>query len=143
MAKGKFGIGRSLNVGAGIFVIVGAIILVIWLAQRLGILAAFRAAAPSLGAAPSGSATPIGGGQFGPSNGDRPPASSGPIGGYIVAPSQPMSAAPSQTTYKSTAPIPGFSPTTREVAFDPRFGLFNTEAINRAAMGPGWVPYNG
>jgi hypothetical protein len=70
------------------------------------------------------------------------PTSALPVSPVIVPASQPMSAAPSQVTYISPTDIPGFSVGTRAVAYDPRFGLFDTAAINKAAMGPSWTPYN-
>ncbi len=101
--------GRTLNIGAGIFVIVGAIVLALWAARRfnLGGLLGSTVGASS-GTAPGliGTSAPIGGGQFGPAS----PSTIAPVGPRIAlapqAVANPIGQAPPPTYVATPA---GFS----------------------------------
>lgn len=83
--RSGFTFGRTLNVGAGIFVIVGALVLALWAARRFNLGGLLSTRGPAAGTAPGlvGTSAPIGGGQFGPTSPTAPP----PVGPRVsIAP---------------------------------------------------------
>lgn len=120
MAKqGSFGLGRALNVGAGIFVIAGVILLALYAAKRLNLGQAIGGIGGAIGIAPggsTGSGAPIGGGQFGPTAGANTPSASGSIvptspgGTFATATLKTGPAAPAVATFG--APVRITSPLT-------------------------------
>lgn len=79
MAKRSFA-GKAFNATAGIFVLVGAIVLVLYVLRRLNVSSLLRGAAPAIGVGPGlfGSGAPMGGGQFGPAQGAITPSGAVP-----------------------------------------------------------------
>lgn len=99
MARSSFA-GRAFNATAGIFIVVGAIVLGLYVLRRANVGALIRGSAPLIGVGPGlvGSGAPQGGGQFGPAAGALTPAGASPftpgggfnaIGGGAAVPTSP------------------------------------------------------